>query len=231
MCSDAVVKAMARRSGAEVAQRGSDKHLHYARGVTVEEMRQASIALMQLVPTESVVRQRPAASGKREVLAARVDVSELGSGPATAAGRRQRGGELAVMHRACTVYACGGGDVQRSSFAVGALELGRAPRRHHRGWIRVPHAGRATDQSAASATRCKRAPPFAIAARRVRRATRARVGPRGSYDRRAELARVHAAADVPLALPAATAAARRRHREPARRAPGSCHAGPRRARP
>jgi hypothetical protein len=39
--------------GAEVAQRGSDKHLHYSRGVTVEEMRQASIALMQLVPTES----------------------------------------------------------------------------------------------------------------------------------------------------------------------------------
>ena len=53
---DAVVKAMAGRSGAEVAQRGSDKHLHYSRGVTVEEMRQASIALMQLVPTESVVR-------------------------------------------------------------------------------------------------------------------------------------------------------------------------------
>jgi hypothetical protein len=40
---DAVVKAMAGRSGAEVAQRGSDKHLHYSRGVTVEEMRQASI--------------------------------------------------------------------------------------------------------------------------------------------------------------------------------------------
>ncbi|MEO7730913.1 MAG: hypothetical protein ABIY55_08080 [Kofleriaceae bacterium] len=53
---DAVVKAMAGRSGTEVAQRGSDKHLHYSRGVTVEEMRQASIALMQLVPTESVVR-------------------------------------------------------------------------------------------------------------------------------------------------------------------------------
>jgi hypothetical protein len=53
---DAVVKTMAGRSGAEVAQRGSDKHLHYSRGVTVEEMRQASIALMQLVPTESVVR-------------------------------------------------------------------------------------------------------------------------------------------------------------------------------
>ena len=53
---DAVVKAMAVRSGAEVAQRGSDKHLHYSRGVTVEEMRQASIALMQLIPTESVVR-------------------------------------------------------------------------------------------------------------------------------------------------------------------------------
>jgi hypothetical protein len=53
---DAVVKAMAGRSGAVVAQRGSDKHLHYSRSVTVEEMRQASIALMQLVPTESVVR-------------------------------------------------------------------------------------------------------------------------------------------------------------------------------
>jgi integrase len=53
---DAVVKAMAGRSGAEVVQRGLDKHLHYSHGVTVEEMRQASIALMQLVPTESVVR-------------------------------------------------------------------------------------------------------------------------------------------------------------------------------
>jgi integrase len=48
---DAVVKAMAGRAGAEVAQRGQDKHLHYSRGVTVEEMRQASMALMQLVPT------------------------------------------------------------------------------------------------------------------------------------------------------------------------------------
>ena len=43
---------MAGRSGAEVAQCGSDKHLHDSRGVTVEEMRQASMALMQLVPTE-----------------------------------------------------------------------------------------------------------------------------------------------------------------------------------
>src|SRR6185295_3921971 len=48
---DAVVKAMAGRAGAEVAQRGQDKHLHYSRGVTVEEMRRASMALMQLVPT------------------------------------------------------------------------------------------------------------------------------------------------------------------------------------
>ena len=39
------------RAGAEVAQRGQDKHLHYSRGVTVEEMRQASMALMRLVPT------------------------------------------------------------------------------------------------------------------------------------------------------------------------------------
>jgi integrase len=61
---DAVVKAMAGRSGAEVAQRGSDKHLHYSRGVTVEEMRQASIALMQLVPTESVVRPKSRDAGR-----------------------------------------------------------------------------------------------------------------------------------------------------------------------
>ena len=40
------------RSGTDVAARGQDKHLHYSRGVTVEEMRQAWIALMQLVPTE-----------------------------------------------------------------------------------------------------------------------------------------------------------------------------------
>jgi len=43
---------MAGRSGTAVAQRGQDKHLHYSRGVTVEEIRQASMALMQLVPTE-----------------------------------------------------------------------------------------------------------------------------------------------------------------------------------
>ena len=49
---DAVVKAMAGRSGTHVAAHGQDKHLHYSRGVTVEEMRQASMALMQLVPTE-----------------------------------------------------------------------------------------------------------------------------------------------------------------------------------
>jgi hypothetical protein len=52
---DAVVKAMAGRAGAEVAQRGQDKHLHYSRGVTVEEMRQASMALIQLVPARPVV--------------------------------------------------------------------------------------------------------------------------------------------------------------------------------
>ena len=51
---DAVVKAMAGRAGAEVAQRGQDKHLHYSRGVTVEEMRQASIVLMQLVSTRPI---------------------------------------------------------------------------------------------------------------------------------------------------------------------------------
>jgi len=49
---DGVVKAMAGRAGAEVAQRGQDNHLHYSRGVTVEEMGQALVALMQLVPTE-----------------------------------------------------------------------------------------------------------------------------------------------------------------------------------
>jgi len=43
---------MAGRSGTAVAQRGQDKHLHHSRGVTVEETRQASMALMQLVPTE-----------------------------------------------------------------------------------------------------------------------------------------------------------------------------------
>jgi hypothetical protein len=42
---------MAGRAGAEVAQRGQDKHLHYSPGVTVEEMRKASMALMQLVPS------------------------------------------------------------------------------------------------------------------------------------------------------------------------------------
>jgi hypothetical protein len=48
---DAVVKAMAGRAGTDVAARSQSKHLHYSRGVTVEEMRQASMALMELVPT------------------------------------------------------------------------------------------------------------------------------------------------------------------------------------
>jgi len=43
---DAVVKAMAGRAGVDLAQRGHDKHLHYSRGATVEEMRQASMTLM-----------------------------------------------------------------------------------------------------------------------------------------------------------------------------------------
>jgi hypothetical protein len=49
---------MAGRAGTEVAQRGQDKHLHYSRGVTVEEMRQASMALMRLVPTAPVEAQK-----------------------------------------------------------------------------------------------------------------------------------------------------------------------------
>ena len=37
---------------AGTSPRGQGKHLHDSRGVTVEEMRQASMALMELVPTE-----------------------------------------------------------------------------------------------------------------------------------------------------------------------------------
>jgi hypothetical protein len=55
---DAVVKAMAGRAGTDVAPRGQGKHLHYSRGVTVEEMRQASMALMALVPTEPLEVQK-----------------------------------------------------------------------------------------------------------------------------------------------------------------------------
>jgi hypothetical protein len=55
---DAVVKAMAGRAGAEVASRGQDKHLHYSRGVTVEEVRQASMALMRLVPAGPVADRK-----------------------------------------------------------------------------------------------------------------------------------------------------------------------------
>jgi len=61
---DAVVKAMAGRAGAEVAQRGQDKHLHYSRGVTVEEMRQASMALMQLVPSGPVAGPKSRGGGR-----------------------------------------------------------------------------------------------------------------------------------------------------------------------
>jgi hypothetical protein len=53
-----VVKAMAGRAGTDVAARGQDKHLHYSRGVTVEEMRQASMALMELIPTEPTEVQK-----------------------------------------------------------------------------------------------------------------------------------------------------------------------------
>jgi hypothetical protein len=63
---DAVVKATAGRAGAEIAQRGQDKRLHYSRGVTVEEMRQASMALMQLVPTEPVEAQKGRDRGRDE---------------------------------------------------------------------------------------------------------------------------------------------------------------------
>jgi len=45
---DAVVKAMAGHAGTELALRGTRQHLHYSRGVTVEEMRQASMALVRL---------------------------------------------------------------------------------------------------------------------------------------------------------------------------------------
>jgi hypothetical protein len=61
-----VVKAMAGRAGTEVAQRGQDKHLHYSRRVTVEEMRQASMALMQLVPTTLVEVQKGRDRGSDE---------------------------------------------------------------------------------------------------------------------------------------------------------------------
>ena len=58
MCTDAVVKAMAGRSGTHVAARGQDKHLPYSRGVTVEEMRQASTALMELIlPTRAICKR------------------------------------------------------------------------------------------------------------------------------------------------------------------------------
>jgi hypothetical protein len=55
---DAVVKAMAGRAGTDVAARGQDKHLHDSWGVTVEEMRQASMALMELIPTEPTEVQK-----------------------------------------------------------------------------------------------------------------------------------------------------------------------------
>ena len=55
---DAVVKAMAGRAGTDVAARGQSKHLHYSRGVTVEEMRRASMALMELIPTEPTEVQK-----------------------------------------------------------------------------------------------------------------------------------------------------------------------------
>src|ERR1700733_13338369 len=61
---DAVVKAMAGRSGGEGAKRGHDKHLHYSRGVTVDEMREASIALMALIPNEAAVKPKSRDQGR-----------------------------------------------------------------------------------------------------------------------------------------------------------------------
>ena len=70
---DAVVKAMAGRAGVAVAQqRGNDKHLHYSRGVTIEEMRQTSIAVMSVVPTQ------PDGSTK---VGMRVGSAVVGTGP------------------------------------------------------------------------------------------------------------------------------------------------------
>lgn len=64
---DAVVKAMAGRAGVAVAQqRGNDKHLHYSRGVTIEEMRQASIAVMSVVPTRPVAGAQSRDAGRDE---------------------------------------------------------------------------------------------------------------------------------------------------------------------
>ena len=51
---DAVVKAMAGRAGTEVKQRGQDKHLHYSRGVTVEEMRPSSALAVPAAPTSTI---------------------------------------------------------------------------------------------------------------------------------------------------------------------------------
>jgi hypothetical protein len=48
---------MAGRAGTDVAARGQD-NLHYSPGVTVEEMRQASMALMELIPTEPTEVQK-----------------------------------------------------------------------------------------------------------------------------------------------------------------------------
>jgi len=64
---DAVVKTMAGRAGAEAAQRGQDKHFHYSRGVTVEKMRQASIAVMQLVATRPGAGPKDRDGGRDEI--------------------------------------------------------------------------------------------------------------------------------------------------------------------
>ena len=57
---------MAGRAGTEIAVRGQDKHLHYSRGVTVEEMLEASMALMRLVPTEPSAPQKGRDLGRDE---------------------------------------------------------------------------------------------------------------------------------------------------------------------
>ena len=64
-----LASARRRRGGprrTDVAARGQAKHLHDSGGVTVEEMRQASMALMQLVPTAPVEVQKGRDRGRDE---------------------------------------------------------------------------------------------------------------------------------------------------------------------
>jgi hypothetical protein len=96
---DAVVKAMAGRKGSTYAPvgLGTDTHLHYSRGVTIEEMRQASIAVMSIVPVVALVPGASSAARDRNADASVPTEVSRNHGRDQAGRDRTSDGETAAM--------------------------------------------------------------------------------------------------------------------------------------